>query len=226
MTRGAGSAPEGVPFGRVVFDVDSTLSTIEGIDEMARIRGADVSALTDRAMRGEVPLESVYGERLALVRPDAELLARVGALYVERLTPGAAALVQDLLGAGVEVLLVSGGIRQAVLHLAASIGIAPERVHAVDVRLDEAGAYAGFDEDSPLARAEGKRTLLARLRRPRLRTAFVGDGATDLAAAPAVDLFVAFTGVAERASVVSGAAAAVRTLDELRPLLGLAQSPR
>jgi phosphoserine phosphatase len=61
-------------FASVILDVDSTLTGIEGIDWLAEHRGADLGArvteLTDRAMRGEIALDAVYGERLALVRPS------------------------------------------------------------------------------------------------------------------------------------------------------------
>ena len=65
------------PYGTVVFDCDSTLSTIEGIDELCDIVGveaADVAELTTRAMAGELPLEEVYARRLELLRPDAAAL--------------------------------------------------------------------------------------------------------------------------------------------------------
>ncbi|NIQ57067.1 MAG: haloacid dehalogenase, partial [Gammaproteobacteria bacterium] len=90
--------------------------------------------------------------------------------------------------------------------LAAELGIAPEHVGAVDVRFDGGGAYTGFDAASPLARADGKPEMVRRwlpgLPRPVM---LVGDGATDLEAAPVVDLFVAFAGVADRPGVTAEA---------------------
>ena len=62
------------PYGTLVFDCDSTLSELEGVDELCAIVGverAEVEALTHRAMAGELPLEEVYGARLELLRPDA-----------------------------------------------------------------------------------------------------------------------------------------------------------
>ena len=56
-------------FRTVVFDCDSTLSAIEGIDELAGEHRSAVTELTEAAMRGEVPLQDVYGRRLALIRP-------------------------------------------------------------------------------------------------------------------------------------------------------------
>jgi len=89
------------------------------------------------------------------------------------------------------------------------------------VRFDGGGRYAGFDERSPLARAGGKIAALRALRRPGESLAFVGDGATDLEAAPAAERFIAFGGVERRARVL--AAARVRCLEpdfrSLAPLL-------
>src|SRR3954451_1672133 len=84
-------------FASVVLDVDSTLCGVEGIDWLAARRGAEagvrVAELTDRAMRGEIALDSVYGERLAMVRPSHDDLAALAAEYVRTLAPGARAAV-------------------------------------------------------------------------------------------------------------------------------------
>lgn len=193
-------------FATVVLDVDSTLSAIEGIDWLAARRGPDVgervARLTDRAMRGEIALDAVYGERLALVRPgraEVEALARA---YEEGAAPGAAAAVKALHGAGVKVVVVSGGLREAIVPFAASLAVGEGDVHAVSVRFDGGGGYAGFDERSPLATAVGKRTVVERLAPPAPVLA-VGDGATDLAIRPAVAAFAAYTGFVHRDAVVA-----------------------
>ena len=64
------------PFRTFMFDCDSTLSRVEGIDEIARGR-KDVADLTKAAMDGAVPLDQVYGKRLELVRPSRAELGRV-----------------------------------------------------------------------------------------------------------------------------------------------------
>jgi len=212
-----------LPFARVVFDVDSTLCALEGIDQLARWRGIDVASLTERAMRGELALEAVYARRLQRVRPDARMLARLGALYVRRLVSGAAATVRALQRAGIDVEIVSGALRPALLPLMRKLRVDGSRVAAVDVELDARGRFVDFDRDSPLTRADGKRVVLARRRVHAARTAFVGDGATDLAARPAVDCFIAFTGVARRPAVVAGADAVAPDFPALRRLLGLAR---
>jgi phosphoserine phosphatase len=211
------------PYGTVVFDCDSTLSAMEGIEELAR-GNAEVARLTADAMEGRVPLEQVFARRLALVRPSRADVARIGELYVEKLLPNVAALVRALHALGKRVCVVSGGLLPAVRALADFLGIPAERVLAVDVRFERDGGYAGFDEGSPLARARGKVTALELLARPGERLAFVGDGATDLEAAHVADRFIAFAGVERRARVL--AEARVACLDpDFRALVPLLLAP-
>jgi phosphoserine phosphatase len=208
------------PYGTVAFDCDSTLSAIEGIEELAR-DNTEVTRLTQAAMEGAIALEQVYGRRLALVRPTRADLARIGERYVETLLPNVAHLVAALQSLGKRVCIVSGGLLPAVLRLAEELALPPADVQAVDVRFDSAGNYAGFDERSPLARAGGKIEALRGLRRRGEALAFVGDGATDLEAAGEAERFIAFGGVERRPKVL--AAARVRCLEpdfrSLAPLL-------
>src|SRR5918999_6085058 len=149
-------------FGSVIFDCDSTLSAIEGIEELAHAHREEIARLTEAAMRGEIPLEDVYGRRLALVRPTRDQVNALGDRYVRTLVTDARETIAALLSEHIEVRVMSGGIRQAVVTLAMSLGLTERAVAAVDVHFDENGDYAGFDEDSPLARSGGKRIVLER----------------------------------------------------------------
>lgn len=208
--------------GTVVFDCDSTLSAIEGIEALARAHRPEVELLTEQAMSGEVPLEQVYGRRLALIQPTRSDLERLATEYIAALVPDAREVTAALQAEGVAVRVLSGGLRPAVCAFARELGIADDDVAAVDVRFDEAGRYAGYDADSPLARSGGKAELLAEWRSvgpaPIL---LVGDGATDVEAKPAADLFVVFTGVVERGVAVEAADVVVRARS-LAPILPLA----
>jgi phosphoserine phosphatase len=211
------------PYGTVVFDCDSTLCAMEGIEELAH-ENAEIARLTRAAMEGTVRLEEVYGKRLALVQPSRADVEHIGARYVETLLPNAVRLVAALQALGKRVCIVSGGLLPAVRRAAEALAIPPAQVFAVDLRFDAAGRYGGFDEASPLARAGGKIEILRALRRADERLAFVGDGATDLEAAPEADRFVAFGGVVRHARVL--AAARVRCLDpDFRALVPLLSSP-
>lgn len=208
----------------VLFDCDSTLSSIEGIEVLAKAHADEVARLTDAAMRGEVPLEQVYGRRLALVRPTRASLDALGREYVSALVSDAHEVVRALLAADVRVRIISGGLLPAVQAVARALGIAEQDVAAVDVRFDAHGEYAGFDEQSPLARAGGKRDVIEGWRESLpAPVMLVGDGATDLEAQPVVDCFVAFAGVVARPPVIEGADVVVRA-PSLAPILALALS--
>lgn len=210
----------------VVFDCDSTLTAIEGIDELAVGCRDEVTALTDAAMRGVEPLEAVYGRRLDLIRPDRAAVAELGRRYVESLVPDAAELIDVLRREGVGVRIMSGGLLPAVQALAAALSVPSASVAAVGITFDSQGAYSGFDAASPLARAGGKADVMrawrARIGGPVM---MVGDGATDLEAATEADVFVAYAGVVERPAVVAAADVVIRGAS-LAPVLPLALGGR
>jgi len=216
------SGPVAGGFASVVLDVDSTLCGVEGIDWLAGLRGSDVGGkvteLTNQAMRGRIALDAVYGERLALVQPaqyEVEMLAN---LYVSSLAPGAARAVRRLRDAGRRVVIVSGGVREAILPMTRKLGIPDVDVQAVSVRFTPDGDYDGFDTGSPLATAIGKRAVVEALALP-ARVLAVGDGATDLAIRPVVDAFAAYTGFVRREAVVQDADLVVETFDQLTDLV-------
>jgi phosphoserine phosphatase len=209
-------------FASVVLDVDSTLCGIEGIDWLAARRGPEagmrIADLTDRAMNGQLALDAVYGERLGVVRPSRDDLAALAAEYERALAPGARGAISRIREAGRRVVLVSGGIRNAILPVARALGIDELDVHAVNVLVDESGQYETYDAHSPMTTADGKRGVVAALGLPR-RLVAVGDGATDLAIKPVADAFIAFTGFVRREPVVAGADAVVESFDQLVELV-------
>ena len=199
-------------FASVVFDCDSTLVSIEGIDELAGASADEIRALTDAAMRGEVPLEEVYGRRLDIIRPTRAQVDALGDAYVRTLVPGARQAVGALRWLGKAVRVVSGGLRPPVEAVAASLGLAPADVAAVGIDFDDDGGYADFERASPLARSGGKEAVLRAWSLPR-PALLVGDGATDAEARPAVDAFAAYMGVADRPAVAAAADHVLRGAD-------------
>ncbi len=209
-------------FSSVVIDVDSTLCGIEGIDWLAARRGPhvahEIARLTERAMTGEIPLDSIYGERLALVRPNAAEIAELGRAYADALAPGARESIFRMRGEGIVLALVSGGIRQAILPLALELGFDSDGIHAVPLSFDDRGAYVAHDATYPLTSQRGKATVVAGLGLPRPSLA-VGDGATDAAMRESTDAFAAFTGFARRDAVVRSADYVVSSFHELTRLV-------
>lgn len=215
----------GPPFRSVIFDCDSTLSALEGIEALSRDHREEVERLTAASMTGEVPLDEVYARRLELARPDRAAVDALGRAYIDAIIPGAREVVAALHQHDVDVRILSGGLLPAVRTLAAELGVPGEKVAAVPVRFHDDGSYAGFDDRAAPARAGGKlevvRGWLPALPRPVM---LVGDGATDLEARPAVDLFVAFAGVADRPAVTAAADIVVRSAS-LAPILALTLGP-
>ena len=209
-------------YSSVVLDVDSTLCGIEGIDWLAARRGPQagrrIAELTDRAMNGDLALDAVYGERLGAVRPSRGDLEALASAYEEALAPGAAAAIERMREAGRRIVLVSGGIRNAILPGARGLGIADGDVHAVAVRLSGDGSYDGYDGSSPMTTSGGKQHVVEALRLPR-RLVAVGDGATDLAIKPVADTFAAFTGFVRREPVVAGADVVLDSFEQLAELV-------
>jgi phosphoserine phosphatase len=208
--------------GSVVFDCDSTLSAIEGIEYISAGHREEVEALTRGAMDGTVPLEAVYGRRLELVKPDRAAIEGLTAAYIDALVPDARDVVTALRAEGVAVRVISGGLLPAVRGLAAALGLSEGDVAAVDVRFDPDGRWAGWETGSPLARSGGKSEILSAWRGV-LPTPvmMVGDGATDAETRDVVDVFVAYCGVVERAAVAARADFVIRAAS-LAPVLALA----
>ena len=194
-------------FDAVCFDCDSTLTRIEGIDELARRAGsaAKIASLTEAAMNGAIPLEAVYAKRLDLVRPDRAALAWLAERYADEMVDGAAETITTLRRLGKAVYIVTGGLLQAVAGFARSLGFSPGQVHAVEVHFDGGGNYQGFDTSSPLCRSDGKATICRMLAAKHRNVALVGDGLTDLEARAGGAYVVGYGGVAQREVVLQGA---------------------
>ncbi len=189
-------------FDVICFDCDSTLSKIEGIDELARRvgLGEEMSKLTDAAMNGVVPLEAVYERRLSLIRPDQAGIDWLADLYIAEIVDGVKAVFAALLAQDKTVHIISGGLRQAILPLAQCLGLPESHVHAVDIYFNEDGSYRDYDLNSPLARTGGKAVVVASLK-AQGTLVMIGDGKTDLEAKQAGATVLGFGGVVDRAIV-------------------------
>lgn len=216
------STPSIARFASVIFDADSTLASIEGIDWLGAQRAANVSnsiqQLTDRAMAGEIALEEVYAARLEVIKPTRDELTALSAAYIAAIEPGAAQLLSELHAADVVVHVISGGLRDALLPMTARLGIVPTHVHAVDIEFDADGQYVSLAPSQLLSTQDGKPRLVRRLSLPRT-SVMIGDGSTDAAVRGEVDAFFAYTAVARRPLVVAAADAEARSFPELRALL-------
>ena len=187
----------------ICFDCDSTLSKIEGIDELAKRvgLGKEMAALTDSAMNGEVPLEAVYERRLSLIKPDQDAIDWLADHYIDTMVDDVEEVFKTLLKKGKQVHIISGGLRQAILPLAERLRLSADYVHAVDVFFNQDGSYQDFDNTSPLAKTGGKARICRTLKNETSELVMIGDGQTDLESKQAGALFIGFGGVVERKAV-------------------------
>ncbi len=182
-------------FKAIAFDMDSTLINIECIDEIADAVGkkAEVAAITEAAMRGEITdFKDSLRRRVALLKGvPAESLAQV---YEERLrlNPGAQALMAAAKAAGLQTLLVSGGFTFFAERVKARLGM--HEAHA-NVLAIEGGLLTG-EVIGDIVDGEAKKqhliSLCDRLRCPTSAAIAVGDGANDLPMMGVAGLSVAY----------------------------------
>lgn len=205
----------------VVMDVDSTLIQQEVIELLAAHAGreAEVAAVTERAMRGEIDFAASLRERVACLEGlDVSVIDAVRAAVV--LTPGARTLCRTLHRLGFTLALVSGGFLEVVGPLAAELGIAHVRANRLQVVHGTlTGRVTGPVVDRA-AKAVALRDFAAAEGLPLHRTVAVGDGANDLDMLAAAGLGIAFNAkpvVREQAD----AALNVPYLDAVLPLLGI-----
>ena len=212
--------------GKLLFiDCDSTLSTIEGIDELAHARGEEVFAkvveLTHAAMNGEIPITEVFPRRMEMIRPDREVCEAVTRQYMDTVVPGAAEFIQEVKLAGWLPIILSGGFAPLIKPLALQLGI--HHVEAVPLYLNEDGSYQGYGECYPTTRNLGKNEVIREWRDAMLpeRVVMIGDGISDMETKPDVDVFIGFGGVVARPKVKEGSDYWVTNMNERSNLLAM-----
>ena len=169
-------------FRLLVMDMDSTLITIETIDELADLVGrkAEVAAVTAQAMRGEIEYDESLKRRVAVLKglPQSALEQ----FYTERvrLSPGAERMIEGVKKTGLKILLVSGGFTQITDRLKARLGLDYVKANTLEVMDGKlTGALLGR-----IVNADGKREALLAAKEElglgKDQIIAIGDGANDL----------------------------------------------
>jgi phosphoserine phosphatase len=178
----------------LVADMDSTIINCECIDELADFAGlkAEVSAITERAMRGELDFEAALRTRVALLKGLPVAVLQQAYDERVRLNPGARTLVRTMAAHGAQCSLVSGGFSFFTSRVREAAGFASDRANTLIVA---DGALTGEVADPILGREAKLAALMADAQAKGLelsQTLAVGDGANDLAMIGAAGLGVAY----------------------------------
>ena len=203
----------------LVADMDSTIINVECLDELADMAGLkpQISAITERAMRGELEFEAALKERVGMLKGlKLDALERTYAERV-RLNPGAKSLLATMRAHGAHTMLVSGGFGFFTRRVAEAAGFHAERGNTL---LDDGVALTG-EVGMPILGREAKLQALqeavANLRIEFADSLAVGDGANDLAMIQKAGLGVAY----HAKPVVAQAAGAAINHNHLTALLYL-----
>ena len=199
--NGAGMDAMLVPAGRrladfklLVMDMDSTLITIECIDEIADLQGLkpQVAAITEAAMRGELDFSASLLQRVALLKGlDASALQRVVDERLQ-LSPGAETMLAAVKAAGLKTLLVSGGFTFFTERMQARLGLDYTRANQLEIVDGKlTGCVLGEIIDADAKRRTVEATC-ASLGITPAQTIVMGDGANDLQMMAIAGLSVAF----------------------------------
>jgi len=177
----------------LIADMDSTIITVECLDELADFAGkkAEVSAITERAMRGELVFEDALRERIAILAGLPESALHDAYTARVRLMPGARELVRTMAAFGAQTLLVSGGFTFFTERVAADAGFHAQRANRL---IFENGRLSGVAE--PILGREAKLQALIETCAAHAiyehQAIAIGDGANDLSMIQAAGMGVAF----------------------------------
>ncbi|MBV9575922.1 MAG: HAD-IB family phosphatase [Gammaproteobacteria bacterium] len=185
------------PVSAIVFDCDGTLSSIEGINELARYNGvgAEITALTEKAMSETGINPSLYQTRLNLVKPYREQLYQLAQAYYLHCVPDVQAVIALLTRLGKSIYIVSAGLNPAVTLFGELLKISAKHIYAVNLTFDQQGNYVDYERHSPLTTHLGKRTIINQLKIQHENIIHVGDGLNDYVTQDVVSRFIGYGGI-------------------------------
>lgn len=191
------------PLDCVIFDCDGTLSSIEGIDQLADNHGSGdrVKELTAEAMGKSGINPVIYKKRLDLVNPNRENINILADCYIQNCVPDTFDVIQLLKRLNKSIYIVSAGLYPAVARFGEYLTIPPENIFAVNITFDSFGNFIDYDYSSPLTQNAGKRIVVSELKKMHSRIAYVGDGLNDLVTKDLVTRFIGFGGIYYRKNI-------------------------
>ncbi|XP_055620299.1 phosphoserine phosphatase isoform X2 [Toxorhynchites rutilus septentrionalis] len=190
----------------VCFDVDSTVITEEGIDELAQFcgKGSEVAALTKEAMGGSMTFQDALKRRLDIIKPSQKQIREFLKTYPSTVSAGVRELIDQLRQSSAEIYLISGGFDCLIEPVADALDIPLCNLFANKLYFHYNGSYAGFDTNQVTSKSGGKGEAI-KIVKSRFNSdtivAMIGDGMTDLEACPPANFFIGYGGNVVREEV-------------------------
>lgn len=211
------------PLDAIIFDCDGTLTSVEGIDELAAENnvGEIVKTMTAEAMTQSGINPQLYRKRLELVMPRREQVEQLGNHYYDKRIPDASDIIQHFQAIGKTIYLISAGLSPAVIKFGEMLSIPRSNILAVNITFDNQGQYINFDDHSPFTQHDGKRRVVAELKARHGRVAHIGDGMNDFIAHDISTRFIGYGGIYYRKNIAEQCGYYIKSasLSALLPLL-------
>ena len=209
-----------------IIDFDSTIVTVEALDELARISlehnpekekvSQRITDITSQAMEGLIDFPTSLSRRFALFQPTKDDVEKTVLLLKENLTPSLKRNKAFFQKYHEQIYIISGGFTECIWPVVKELGVVQDHILANHFIYDKKGAITGFDKKNPLAQANGKVKAVASLKHTG-PICVIGDGITDyqIKEQGKADMFFAFTENVYRKGVAAKADKIIRSFDEL-----------
>jgi len=209
-----------------IIDFDSTIVTVEGLDELARTAlehnpdkekiSQQIAEITNQAMEGTMDFPTALAKRLALFKPTPQDIEKTVSLLKEKVTPSLKRNKAFFQKYHKQIYIISGGFGECILPVVKEFGITEDHIFANTFTYDKKGMITGFDKKNPLSQVNGKVKAVASLQHTG-EICVIGDGITDyqIKEQGKADIFFAFTENVYRKGVAAKADKNIRSFDEL-----------
>lgn len=209
-----------------IIDFDSTLVTVETLDELARITLAshpdrtaiqeELQAITKKGMAGEISFDESLQRRLRLFAAQRQHVAKLTSELFDHISPSALKNIAWFKQNRRHIYVISGGFEDYIKPVAERLNIDASHIFANRFIYDERENVVGYDTQSLLSRPAGKVLQLKQLSLGR-PIVVIGDGYTDFEMIKhgQADEFWAYTETAARPAVITHADRVVRSFDDV-----------
>ncbi len=209
-----------------IIDFDSTIITVESLDELARIAlehnpnkdkiARQIADITHAGMEGTIDFPTSLAKRFSLFNPTTADLEKVIVFLKEKITPSFRRNKAFFEKYHEQIYIISGGFREYILPVIEEFGITEDHILANTLIYDTHGSITGYDKDNLLAQENGKVKAVASLHK-KGKICVVGDGITDyqIKEQGMAHTFFAFCENVQRKGVAAKADNIIKSFDEL-----------